>query len=221
MLNAYIVYELSHPWGWIDCADREAASHAHSLVGFIEASVLDAAIALSLYAEARMQDPHRRPGDGAEPPYDFVRRLPVLFAENFIHSLSHTRPGLNQIMGLGLSSDATITSICAQFDAQFPGLVQIRDSIEHRDERVIGKAHQQTLTPSTDAIPGLAGEGVGLTIIVGLVGDMYNLTAADGSAPGIEISPGTLSPVIDLVQQTFDALPWKKPKGTRTYSPSR
>jgi hypothetical protein len=268
VLNRCWVYDLSVPLGWIG-GDRDVAWQAERLVDLLLQSVIDAAIALSLYWEARELSARRMDGhfqrerfsmkqeasdrryrellaalDGpismndelrlqseatrdAEreafangPPEGYVSRAPTLFAEQFVTGLAQTRRVLVQLAGAGLGSDAAISAIVARFEAALPGVVAVRDSLVHWDERVRGKARMKPIPPGRVDVPEFGGlASSGLLVVSLLSNDTFRMIADDGTAPGVEISDRTISCVVALAQQAIDALPWTKDRGWRRYSP--
>jgi hypothetical protein len=109
--------------------------------------------------------------------------------------------GQSQHAGVAQALDAVVVGL----DQAFPGLKDVRDSIEHSNERARGKAQKEEIDPQ--GLPPFTGAG---SLSIGnLWGDDFHWTAADGREAVVSITPESLAALSAGVQAMLDALPWE------------
>ncbi len=180
-----------------------------------------AAWRMKLYEQAK-RDVVRAKFAAGQLPREYRHRLPFLHARTFLTSLAQINRALIALAELDIGgSQQKIDAARVSFEAAIPGLKNVRDSIEHAEDRMRGmnrKRQKMTLAPITNSAIHAPGGGV-------LVGDMLNgrhfgCTTEDGSYQEVEVSDQTLEAARVAVQDVLDALPWKS-HGYPRYIPSR
>ena len=144
-------------------------------------------------------------------PEEYRRRLPTLHARSFVLALAQIERALRVMAQLDTGgAKAAVTAAYEDFKAGLPTIVDVRDSIEHAEDRMrsLGKRERRlTLQPIENSMISAPGGGV----LVGdsLNGRMYGSTVADGSYVEVEISDASVEIARAAVQRVLDTLPWR------------
>jgi hypothetical protein len=202
-MRSFQTFPLVKRGNWIDLADTDMAWRLNSLLVLAETSLLDAAISLFYF------DTTRAALDGPTGPVDpYARRAPFLFARSFLFALDmigKTLRGMGDEAGVPLG----VKSASAWFSQQLPGLVQIRDSAHHADERAVGEARRKPVQPK----PILGQGGImapgGAHVMDHLTNSTYGCTSADGEFLQVDVTAATAEIARAAIQQAIDALPWR------------
>lgn len=110
--------------------------------------------------------------------------------------------------------------IHADFNKQFPALVEVRNSAHHPEDRIRGLGRNgKPIAPApiqTDAIHASVG---GVLVVDQLDGSRYGTTMADGHYGQIDVSPDSMAKLQVIVQGVIDAFQWK-PGGPPQHEPA-
>lgn len=144
---------------------------------------------------------------GGEWPHDYQMRAQFMHVKSFIYALAGIRSALALLAKRPAVSDQASAAL-AQVDAHLPSLMDIRNSLAHSDERVLGlkTGGKEIVGQPLQASWG----GVNGSVIVPemLEGTLFRTTIADGSHPTIDIHEDTFLPVGRIVQEFLHSLPW-------------
>ena len=169
-------------------------------------------------AEAERRRRRERWANG-EVPDQLLHQVPFVHAEAFIHAadmIGKLLYAIEKDPQLDANSRAAIAGAKAVFDQTFPTLKDTRDSVQHYEERVQGKAKPWGEKKSKPIpMQPLSGDQIfpaGATplIIGNLRGNFYQTTLGNGQLGSIEVSAGTLRLLRDIVQSVLDALPFEQ-----------
>ena len=153
-------------------------------------------------------------------PEAYRDRLVFIHARSFVSTLALLRRGLEELSGydLGQASSA-VRQALASFDVALPGVKSVRDSAEHREDRVRGKVRGKALDLKPVVNSMVHAPGGGVLIVESLNNRSYGGTIADGSHAEVEVSDQATEVARAVVQAVLDAMPWRD--GHRTWEPSR
>jgi hypothetical protein len=158
--------------------------------------------------------------EAGELPQSLQLRLPALHAHSFIRSLAQAGRALSALSDLDLGpASAEVSQAYGDLDAAIPSLKDVRDSIEHAEDRMRGQSRgcKLSLAPIVQG-PIHAPDGGVLVGDLLVDGRTLGWTTADGSLQHVEISDATIESARAAVQRALDALPWKK--SSLRYEPS-
>jgi hypothetical protein len=143
--------------------------------------------------------------------------LPALFAKAFIIPAHLTSVLLQTIA----KRAPEIRPAMDQLKAGVPGITDVRHSIQHIEDRVLGlaKGKRIDLQPIDNSLVRAPGGGV--SVIDGLRGDLYGITCENGSYIEIPVNEATLVSILRAVQTAIDALHWEGPSRTESFRPDR
>ncbi|MFF2029517.1 hypothetical protein [Arthrobacter sp. NPDC058192] len=142
-----------------------------------------------------------------EVPKSYTGRLPFLHAKSCLYALDTMHKSLKTLKCLP-AAPGQVEKAYSEFDAAFPGLVAVRDSAHHAEDRVQGKKRKARIEPVpviNDTIH--APNGFMATDL--LNGNRYGTTLADGSYGEVEISVASVAIAQRIVQSVFDAFQWR------------
>jgi hypothetical protein len=139
-------------------------------------------------------------------PESLSGRQPFIAAKAFVHAADEIGKILNTLAERSDLSDEA-RDACRVYYSSFPMLREIRNSIQHLEDRGRGLGRGKrplNLKPINNVIsaPG------GALVIDFLNGNRYGITMADGHYGEVEISAGSVAAMRDVVQAALDKLPW-------------
>jgi hypothetical protein len=160
-------------------------------------------------SEQARRDIMREKWEAGELPDELKHRLPFLHAQTFVTALAQVRRALSELAKMDLDgAEAEVRAACGDLDAAVPSLKNVRDSVEHAEDRSRGRSHgrKMTLAPvSTNVIDAPGG-----ALIAGMLNNnKFGWTVADGTYQEVEVSDATVEAARAAVQRALDALPWK------------
>lgn len=180
------------------------------------------------YAEWRHQlsmqarrDLARAKWEAGELPGELRHRLPFIHAQTFVRALARVGRGLRELEKLDTgAAKAEIRAARGEFDRALPALKEVRDSVEHAEDRLRGRnRHGQTMTLAPIQNRMVNAPGGGVLIADALNGRNFGSTVDDGSYKEVEMSDATVEIARASVQRALDALPWM-PHAYPRYVPS-
>jgi hypothetical protein len=163
------------------------------------------------------RDLRRADWKGGAIPHSYRRAIALMHAESFVAHADMILKLLKNISKVAALRLPTLNPIVVTLEAAITGAKDVRDSTQHRDERIVGKAQEKTIVPQPISTKGIHAPGGAM--IVGMLEDnRLGYTAADGRFVQVEVSATTLSAAQVAVQATLDAFSWS---GRKSYHPSR
>jgi hypothetical protein len=160
----------------------------------------DVAIGLHLFEESR------RGNVPVGLPHEFhgLQRVPLLLGATFVDALVGAGRLLRRFAAV--DGQAGVREAAEQFFAAFPDLFDLRDSIEHEDERLQFRARKKVIP--VPSISVAAGESVAIdekNVFHGrsLANSVFQATVQDGRLAKLEINQSTLSTARRLAQTVF------------------
>lgn len=143
-------------------------------------------------------------------PRQIRHHLPFIYAKAFLAAADSIGKIL---MRLGERSDVpseTVTA-CRGFYDSFPELREVRNSVQHIEDRGrgLGRGGKPLELKPVNA-GGIKADG-GALILNNLNGNRYGSTMADGHFGEIEVSTASLATMRDRIEAVITSLPWKGP----------
>jgi hypothetical protein len=154
-------------------------------------------------------------------PEAYRRRLVFIHARSFVDTLALLQRSL--IALCDYSFETTVAARLKQardtFAAALPGLKHVRDSAEHGEDRVRGKAFGKKIATQPLINSFIHAPGGGVMITESLNNQHFGGTVADGTYAEVEVADATTEIARAAVQAVYDALPWRS--GHRQFEPSQ
>lgn len=149
-------------------------------------------------------------------PTAFIKAFPQIHAHGFLFSLD----ALGKYLGViakhpqvsGVAQDAA-----KRFEAELPEVRQIRNSAQHREDRIRGLKQGNTPLPEKEIDAFGVSAPAGNTVVMAHLSDnTLAYTNADGEVIGLDVTTETLILARDILQAVLDAFPWR---GSTSYYP--
>lgn len=197
---------LSLPGPWIDMADRHLAFTIHNLLGMAVDQFNEAVLACELFTPLHTQRVSIREEDCVATINAKNSRLIAMYAKAFVCSLDATRSFL---FVLARQQDLPKHSVdaCCKFEQDFGYIRDIRNSIQHIEERALGLAQ---LGKPLD---------IRLILLGNFVDNRFGFTTDKSGYAEIEISQLTLKLVRAALERVIWSLKWLGPGSTPIPSP--
>ncbi|EIY5061775.1 hypothetical protein [Klebsiella variicola] len=147
-----------------------------------------------------------------EIPYALTSKISSIYVNSFIHAIDMIYRLLSSLKNID-NHPSGIDTALSLMAKHFPTIHEIRNSIQHMDERSqwIGK-NRRPLKP----LPlknNLINSPVGALLKSPMIGNKLISTLGDGSYGEIEISHKSMKELQTIVQETFNSYKWTGPKG--------
>jgi hypothetical protein len=189
------------PSAFVDLPDADAASRLRDGLFNLANYFSDARLAKELFADAtaryQAKDSTLR---------DRARRESQMYAREFIFALDYFVKELF-VMTEHPSAPPPLKKILADFNSRVPGIVDLRDSLHHLEDRLRGMARNKRIKPQPLNKHKISGSAL---VVTHIVGSTIVATSANGSHAEVHITRNTLEEMIVTLQQTINALPWRK-----------
>lgn len=189
---------MSLPGHWTDIADDQLAFNTHILLGLAVDQFNEAVLACELFTPLFSHHVSIREPDSVAPSDSKEPRLISMYAKSFVCSLDATRSFLFVLARQPTLPTLTLNA-CRRFDQDFGYIRDIRNSIQHIEERALG----------------LAQDGKALQVRFLLLGNFFNnrfgFTTDKGSYAEVEISEATLQKVRTGLEQVIGSINWLGP----------
>lgn len=207
------IFELRYPGTWIEGLQSEkVAFQASNLLSALETDLADAAVALELFeqAQATFRQYMERGADSGGVPVQYRRRLPFLYAHALLFALDGIAKVLEKLKSIpGLPTP--VARACDAFRTKLPGVVPVRDSAHHREDRIRGRGRrEQPLALKPISTGGISAPG-GVIVLSNLNGNRLGYTTGDGHLTEVEISAATVEVARGIIQAVLDGLTWSGP----------
>jgi len=189
---------LELPAPWIDGSDRDWAFLVRMLLDEVIRQLDEAALVLALYEVAVAEDARPVQGGDDARPSSSARRLRFLYAKSFVYSLDVAGQLVRVLAGLTpLPEEAR--SCSAKFQAAFGALRDLRNTLQHVEDRLRGLGRQGKPVPSP------------LIVLGGFRDGVFGATTAEGDLVGIEVSRATLKAACTIVEDLAWSFDWIGP----------
>jgi hypothetical protein len=159
-----------------------------------------------LNAEARIEMKRRRWQEG-EVPESYKRRLPFIHAKSCLYALDTLQKALKLLKGK-TGAPAEVEQADSAFEAAFPGLVHVRDSAHHAEDRVQGKRRNSRINLQPVMNGSVHAPSGGLLITSMLADNRFGCTLGDGTYGEVEISADSVARAHSIVQSVYEAYEW-------------
>ena len=195
--------------GWVDFganqlgdgAERKVLKDVEDAAGHLmrevasqyNTSVVAAAHYQALFAEQMAQDTH---WSGSHPEIDLNRELVGIFARAYVFGLDGVEGCAKQLATVSHAPDRT-RSLAASLARSMDLVRQVRDSLQHIEERVQGKAKDRPI-PGSLLILGSYSDGG------------FMMTTADGAVATIVVSEPALAGVRSQITAIDRSLVWRR-----------
>jgi hypothetical protein len=145
-------------------------------------------------------------------PKKYQHYIPFLFAKSFLSSVATFQTHLFTL-GNDLRTQSRVHDHISQFNIAFPKLRQLRNTVQHVNERLHGRdGRGNRISPEPVYFIAQDPTQEGILVLDQLNDNRYGGTLADGSYGEIEVSARTLLIVNECLQNIIDSYPWKGPK---------
>jgi hypothetical protein len=212
-LPRMMVAELTYPGTWLLDQDPDT-NVINAILGLLETTLDDAAVALWLFEqnpmpaiEIRNEDTRSQIRASGVWPEEYQRRPPFICARAFVGSLERIGDMLKVLAEKAKAAPKTREAF-ERFRDYFPTLNDVRDSVAHVEERVLGETRGEPIDFKPVDVAGINAPG-GINAIETLRGSRFGCTAANGHFVEVEIERSALSRACECVQAGISALPWK------------
>jgi hypothetical protein len=149
---------------------------------------------------------------GIMPEY-YTRALPVMHAESFVSHVDMILKLVKTLADEVASHSGVLKPIAAKLEAAIGGAKDVRDSIQHRDERAVKQEHGRPIERKFINQSGFYGK---VFVRRCLVWNRLVYTANDGNIAEVEVSSATLAAGRAAVQGSHYAFTWS---GRKRYHP--
>jgi hypothetical protein len=189
---------LQLPAPWIDHPDRDWAFLVHMLLDEVIRQLDEAALVLTLNEKATAEEETPVPGVYDVKPPDSARRLRFLHAKSFVYALDATGQLLRVLSGLESLPDEA-RSGCAKFESAFGKLRDLRNTLQHIEDRLRGLGRRGAPLPKPLIVLGAFRNG------------KFGATTADGAYVEVEVSRATLSAACKIIEDLLWSFGWIGP----------
>ena len=132
----------------------------------------------------------------------------ILHARTFVFALYHFGNAL-KFLAKQPGAPSALAKIRSDFQCQLPGLKAVRDSAQHRDERLRWIAQRMPIIPKA-VETGLIFAPAGAAMVIDMLsGNCLTSTGADGITVGVDVSAVTLGRLVTAAQDVMDAYEWR------------
>lgn len=183
------------PGSWIDHPDRNWAFLARMLLDELLDQLKEARLVVALFQEANSQE---------DPSVE--RRLRHLHAKSFVYALDAAGQ-LIRVLKRQEQLPITARSHCERFLSQFGSLRDLRNSLQHIEDRLRGIGRHDKPIPSPLLVLGAFRNG------------HFGATTSEGHYVEIEISNSILEQAVTIVEDLIWCFAWLAPGNTRVHRP--
>ena len=152
-------------------------------------------------------------------PEHYIGRRAFLHAETFVGHLDMLVKLLKGLSKKAATRASAIDPLVATLDANMGGAAKdIRDSIQHVDERILGRGKKAPIVTQPVNSHGILAPHGGVFVIRGLFNNHLGYTTDDGALKTVEISVTTLATAQSAVQAALNTFMWR---GQKQYHPRK
>lgn len=181
--------DLGLPGCWIDHPDRDWAFVAQMLLAEVTTQLAEAAVVLGLFLEAG-KELSSSPRDSA--------RMRSLYARSFVYSLDT----IGQLIRVLQGSDQLPPSAreqCQRWLAEFGALRELRNSLQHIEDRLRGLGRRGTPLPKP------------LVILGAFRNNLFGGTTAEGTYVEVDVSASVLCQARAIIEDLLWSFQWLGP----------
>lgn len=189
---------LTTPGPWIQHHDRDFAGDVCLLLQFAADQFNEALLAFDLFRPFTAQDVRRDTAGGPLPEDRVQSHLRFMYAKAFVYSLDATRAFVHVVSTLP-GIPPTTGNACAAFLQHFGYIREIRNSLQHIEERAQAKG-------------SLRRRLSGPILVLGSLNERrFGITSGDGRYIEVEISESTLQRVRCALSDVIWSFEWIGP----------
>jgi hypothetical protein len=202
--------ELSLPAPWIDHNDRDFAGDVLLILGSAIDQFNDALVACGFFRPIAADGVERGTLGVVCQRNRLEGRLHSLYARAYVYGLDSPRAFV-QALSMRPGIPPTAAAACATFLQRFGHIRDIRNSLQHVEERSQGKGSNGKILPG------------GLLLLGGFIGRRFGVTTGDGQLKEVEISEQFLEAVRSALLEIIWSFEWihvgnvrvRRPEGAR------
>lgn len=199
--TAFNRHILSLPGLWIQHDDRDWAGDVQLLLGSAVDQFAEALVAFDLFKPFTAADVRRDPQGAllAEDPVELRRRF--IYAKAFVYDLDASRSFVHVIASVSTHSSVTVAA-CNELLQQFGYIRDIRNSLQHIEERIQGKGSRGK-------------KRLGPIVNLGSLNERrFGVTTGDGHQLEIDISEDFIIRFRSALSDVLWSLDWVGPGNT-------
>lgn len=187
------MFEVRFPGSWIDKSVADS---------FVIQRMLDLAVTYLTDASLTLRDFETASQSAMADVYE--RRRPFVAAESFIFSIFRVGRVLDRVARMSSSAAAAANALWQGL----PDLKDVRDSVQHSDERATGHARgkRTAVGPVNDG--GIETGNTDVIAMGNLVGTEYRIQSHDGRYLSVAITQGTIDVACSALQAAIEAFNW-------------
>jgi len=139
-----------------------------------------------------------------------LSRIKRMYAREFVFAVDYFSKELGKLSNDQQIGGAAIKQL-ANFEAAVPGVVEVRNSLHHVEDRVRGLGQGgKAIIPQPVNIPGFAVAPRGGLFFIGpsIQGSKVGCTVADGQYVEVDIAETTVGAAVAALQGLIDSFPW-------------
>jgi len=142
-------------------------------------------------------------------PYEYVHRLPFMYASSFVLALDHIQKSLIIVANKDyLGTNSVAAQQLSIWKDALGNVKGVRDSMHHSEDRARGQGKKGPLELKPVSNDMFHAPG-GVLSLGNLNGNRYGWTTEDGHHSEVEVSEQTLVIVRDTLQVIIDSLQWR------------
>jgi hypothetical protein len=190
--------KLTLPGTWIDHPDRDWASSVQMLLDEVLDQLSEAHLILAMFEASNMT---------VSKVNDQNNRLRLIYAKSFVYALD-TVCQLIRVLQKQEQLPSLASDYCQKFLAQFGGLRDLRNSLQHVEDRLRGIDRKGEPIPSSLLVLGAFRDN-----------NYFGATVSDGRYVEIEISDSVLIQAYSIVEELLWCFDWLGPGNIRVERP--
>lgn len=144
-------------------------------------------------------------------PREFEHNLPFVYAREFLYALDAFEKMLG-VLAKKENVPSNVAKLHAQIAQEFPDLREVRNSVQHIEDRSrrLGRGQKPLdLKPIRNSLIDAPG---GALVLNSLNGSRYGTTMADGHYGEVDVSPESMKHLQEILESVLQAFKWRGPK---------
>lgn len=163
---------------------------------------------IRLEADARLK---REEWEAGEMPRELENRISFVYAKAFLYALAGFARHLQKIKGIpGVPQG--VPDIYKKMVDAFPDLREVRNSTEHKEDRVRSLGVNNTPLELQPITNGMVPPELRVLVLEELNGSTFRSTMVDGRLGEVDITPESMATLQGIYQEVLNAFTWKGPK---------
>jgi hypothetical protein len=198
------IVNLRYPGTWLELADRKTAHMVERYLYFMETTLTDLAITLTMFCECKLVHQNK------EIPESYKQRFPFIHA----HSFSYAADRFTKLLFVVAQETGLdhVKQLQTELGDKFPHLRKIVNSVRHVEERISRRSDTEKKKMNLKPIDNEALKAPhGALMIDVLRNNKFGYTIDDGSYQEFEISQSTFEYMVNIFQRLINGFQWKGP----------